>query len=1265
MPGKLKVKIIAGRNLPVMDRGSDTTDAFVEIKLGTTTYKTDVCRKTLNPQWNSEWYKFEMEDSELQDEPLQIRLMDYDTYSANDAIGKVYLNLNPLLLPSFSSSYVDFRITINGWLPVYDTMHGIRGEVSIIVKLELFEDFNRFRQSSCGVHFFSISYYNPNEWFHGFVEELVYADDPEYQWFDKIRTPRSTNEARQTLFFKLNGEVKRKIGLKVLDLGANAVVGYKQCFDLEGECGVVVRALGTAVTLEHVASQEFLLNSYLCINKYLRISEVRGTFVTYAVIICRTQTDEPKREVSPICRRSSDSDISIAQRDICDDYSKILRKIVFAISKHWNFCFTFFAFVKKMPYYRLLYYIWNDSSRNLFIGFRRPTLADSLQELRIALAEEYENIFQEIIQNPIRHYFKKSCNSLEIVHDSMLKLTYLATNFTSNKFNLRNEVINFSENIFFYNYSFFVLFEDNFSVHKSKQSIFSVQTEGCRNILCFQRPIANEAQHIYLKHMITSNFISSLTLIHNCTYQSANTETNKIIKNTSTSVLRFLRSTKNTRKTQIIFDIKYLTSVCLILICPTVNPCAQDVSESGNKNRPLAKNYKKLRQRKSERKNVMSQLYNIISGNSLSISDKSGRPPHLLSTSIPPPIKLPETLEMGEYPFLTMTKYPPGFIQHIGGVVSARAVKLLISDFEGTETRDSWWTELRLEIRSHARALSCNAVIAYSEQTTVCEDVCILSASGTAAIINFSKSYPFKYFNKWLFIPATLKNHMDTSFYAMTNFDFVQTFLFRKQKYRESKDNGCKVYHVPYNEISHPFRMKLAKCAQCKKGKVGELLMTTADLPPGVSVKASKGSLIEAVVCRHKRDCKGELNAKEVSDALPFLEYELHTQLVHRLSAVGANAIVGLKVELCLGERVLVGHATGTGITLTSLPIPLSPAENVSLSIVHPRYLRAVRKEKYTGDNECDEGQVELREMRKYDVNSSDEDDWEEQVRELDLSSGNKDTCVLEVTGEPCAGPPGTLPSGIPPEGFLISTTQDVPGAPVANLTIVRNLQMFTQIWKARMCPLPSSSTISNQFHRLLQGVYFKLRGMTPCALANVCFKIEVPQQDDLLISVVGMAVGLAEIDKKNNQQCNNDGKKQLSFFNEFLNRSHIQKLKQSLSAPVSEQEESSSKGTPIFRPARKSIHTPPREQRYGVDVTPLCYVPGAKIVSYLGNLNFFFIRESSCIRESGGPSSFVHGFVAEVLAIVRAHVTAIGGNALTSYTMSRCHLTSNTHKNQ
>ncbi|KAH1023118.1 hypothetical protein HUJ04_012388 [Dendroctonus ponderosae] len=255
MPGKVKVKIISGKNLPVMDRSSDTTDAYVEIKLGNTTYKTDVCRRTLHPQWNTDWYRFEVDDSELQDEPLQIRLMDHDTYSANDAIGKVYLNLNPLLLPVAGQLEIgdnNPHHEISGWIPVYDTMHGIRGEVNVTVKVELFSDFNRFRQSSCGVHFF----YSPviPQGYHakvinGFVEELIVDDDPEYQWIDKIRTPRASNEARQTLFFKLSGELQRRIGVKALGVGGNAVIGYRQCFDIEGESGIVARGIGTAVTL--------------------------------------------------------------------------------------------------------------------------------------------------------------------------------------------------------------------------------------------------------------------------------------------------------------------------------------------------------------------------------------------------------------------------------------------------------------------------------------------------------------------------------------------------------------------------------------------------------------------------------------------------------------------------------------------------------------------------------------------------------------------------------------------------------------------------------------------------------------------------------------------------------------------------------------------------------------------------------------------------------------------------------------------------------
>lgn len=228
-----------------MDRASEACDAFGEVKLGNTCFKTEICKKSLNPQWNSDWFRFEVDDEELQDEPLQIRIMDYDTYSANDAIGKVYIDLNPLLGKDVGSG-------LSGWLPIYDTMHGIRGEVNLVVRIDLFSDSNRYRESSCGVRFFYSK--GVPQGYHayailGFVEELVVNDDPEYKWIDKIRTPRASNEARQTLFSKLSGEVQRRIGHKALELGGNAVLGYQQCFDLEGESGVVVRGIGTAVTL--------------------------------------------------------------------------------------------------------------------------------------------------------------------------------------------------------------------------------------------------------------------------------------------------------------------------------------------------------------------------------------------------------------------------------------------------------------------------------------------------------------------------------------------------------------------------------------------------------------------------------------------------------------------------------------------------------------------------------------------------------------------------------------------------------------------------------------------------------------------------------------------------------------------------------------------------------------------------------------------------------------------------------------------------------
>lgn len=113
------------------------------------------------------------------------------------------------------------------------------------------------------------------------------------------------------------------------------------------------------------------------------------------------------------------------------------------------------------------------------------------------------------------------------------------------------------------------------------------------------------------------------------------------------------------------------------------------------------------------------------------------------------------------------------------------------------------------------------------------------------------------------------------------------------------------------------------------------------------------------------------------------------------------------------------------------------------------------------------------------------------------------------------------------------------------------------------------------------------------------------------------------------------------------------------------------------------------KDDKFTINLTPLSYVPGAKIEKYLGSLNFFLIRETSSLREVreikicfissnilaiktlprmfqvGGISSFVQSFVCEIYSIVRSHVGALGGNALVSFFISDLCVLPSVHKNQ
>ncbi|KAM6284364.1 C2 domain-containing protein 5 isoform 16-T16 [Spheniscus humboldti] len=1090
MPGKLKVKIVAGRHLPVMDRASDLTDAFVEVKFGNTTFKTDVYPKSLNPQWNSEWFKFEVDDEELQDEPLQITVLDHDTYSANDAIGKVYIDIDPLL-------YSEAATVISGWFPIYDTIHGIRGEINVVVKVDLFNDLNRFRQSSCGVKFFcttSIPKCYRAVIIHGFVEELVVNEDPEYQWIDRIRTPRASNEARQRLISLMSGELQRKIGLKVLEMRGNAVVGYLQCFDLEGESGLVVRAIGTACTLDKLSNTSAFLPA-------------------------------------------------------CNSPSKEMKEIPF------------------------------------------------------------------------------------------------------------NE-------------------DPNPNTHSSGPST----------------PLKNQ----------TYSFSPSKSYSR----QSSSSDTD-------------------------------------LSLTPKTGMGSGSAGKEGGPFKTL------LRQQ------TQSAL------------EQRGGSPHRFC-------------RRREFPFFTLTTFPPGFLVHVGGVVSARSVKLLdrihnpafvgimgntrsykLLDWNSfnsdePETRDAWWAEIRQEIKSHAKALGCHAVVGYSESTSICEEVCILSASGTAAVLN-----------PRFLQDGTMEGCLEQRLSWQPGFFSIGSEKGEVDFFPQSQDSssllgieeasppGCGFCHIPYDELNMPFPAHLTYCYNCRKQKVPDVLFTTIDLPVEAIV-IGKGCLIQARLCRLKKKAQAEANATSISNLLPFMEYEVHTQLMNKLKLRGMNALFGLRIQITVGENMLMGLASATGVYLAALPTPggiqiagKTPNDGTyeqHISHMQKKINDTIAKNKELYEINPPELPEEIigspiPEPRQRSRLLRSQSESSDEVTELDLSHGKKDAFVLEIDDTDAMEDVHSLLTDVPPpSGFYSCNTEIMPG--INNWT--PEIQMFTAVRVSRLSNINlTNQTLNKNFNdlceNLLKSLYFKLRSMVPCCLCHVNFTVALPEDELVQIAVTAVAITFDKNQalqankvptEKSQQRASTDNEEQLQFplelcsdplasqpfspakevlegasshtgipaaqrvtksqsgswftagtspeiatsidYSSFADRCNswieLIKLKaQTIRRGSIKTTASLDKASPLAEGylRHRSVPSCTNSTVSVVKMTPLSFLPGAKITKYLGIINMFFIRETTSLREEGGVSGFLHAFIAEVFAMVRAHVAALGGNAVVSYIMKQCVFMENPNKNQ
>lgn len=1013
MPAKIKVRIVAARDLPVMDRSSDLADAFAEVRLGNVLYKTDVCKKSLNPQWNSEWFRFETDDEELQDEPLQIRIMDYDTVTAHDAIGKVNISLGPLLTQDPPGS-------IDGWFPIYDTMHGIRGEVKVNVKVDYFIDSNKFRQSSCGVQFFytcSVPFGHKAIFIHGFVEELVVNDDPEYQWIDKIRTPRSSNEARHRLFTKLSGELQRKIGLKVLDAGGNAVIGYRQCFDLEGEYGIVVRGIGTAVTLANALT-------------------AAGT----------------SRPSTPVHVLTSSGEVGPGS-------------------------------------------IVSDS------GFNFP---DTVQSLPVPPSK---------IMAP-----------------------------------------------------------------SSRRRVSSSD------------------------------------------------------------------------------------------------------SDPGSESPP------------KDRVTLLASSVGVDSGS----GSASGTP--FPKAKVWQVTQKQKTVDDLEFPFFTITKFPPGFLRHIGGVVTARSVKLLdkINHPDEPETRDAWWSEVRMEIRSHARALGCHAVIGYYEITSICDELIVLSASGTAACIDLQLATTeltgtahggilSPVLEKGVvpqISPVAEPLIVDTSEQDETSAADELTYT------NSSPVPGCTVCHIPYSDADLPFPVILTKCQVCRQRKVPDVIFSSTE-PPAETPIIGRGCLLQARVCRTKKKEKGEANADIVSTILPFLEYELHQQLLNKLKVKGMNALFGLHLQISVGETLIVGTASSTAVFLASLPAPpllkitgrrLSAEEDKRLAEIQRQIVDTTNKNR-ASFRLADTVHISTPKATPPPSPSqnvptmitADVDQDEGPKAELDLCTGPKDAYVVEVDDKKDEDVVAVLLDEPAPEGFHSCNTETLPGA----ISLKSGVKMIMAVQRKALSDedIRTNQQFAKLFEDTIKSLWFKLRNMSPCCLSNIHFDIEIPEDDNIQVAVTGVAVCVE--DKETEEENTSKQKRPL------CDRSHSRSSQNSdngaesddLLFPIEEVVETSAvenmKNELDSKTRRRLAHPLTLKTkvkvpyRPAVEVTSMSYLPNTQIEQYLGNINLFLIRESHTVRENGGLNVFMQAFVAEAQAILRAHVLAIGGNTLVSYQLNEIVLLDNPHKHQ
>jgi hypothetical protein len=434
---------------------------------------------------------------------------------------------------------------------------------------------------------------------------------------------------------------------------------------------------------------------------------------------------------------------------------------------------------------------------------------------------------------------------------------------------------------------------------------------------------------------------------------------------------------------------------------------------------------------------------------------------------------------------------------------------------------------------------------------------------------------------------------------------------------------------------------------------------------------------------------------------------------MYKLRIYGLNAIFGLQLEISVGGGLITAVATGTAVFLRALPVPpvFKVMRNLEILDEEDQKLTQTQHELVSLSENNQKNILNALSSRGERRSSiEDSEDSGSDVSSLFSEKGERDEVADSVGVRPTQKPQTVVQiddeadedlilflDTISRNGLHLCNTEILPSEDLAQIKNFQIAKLITQ--KQILATHHPNRQLAAIFKSLYQDISFQYDYYDPCIVTNVKIKMDLVKDNLVQICVTAFVTG--EIANK------------ASFFIEYLSPrasflepaplvSSVTELEMNPAEDDVASQESSDQDylvnglaeeevepiemTPIVseqatfdRPIKqgsrdatidRQIRTSSRDASYGfselpsreayaVEITPTSFLYNSEITEHYGRISLHFIKESNLVYSSiGSLGLFSTMFMQEVLAIVKAHTVALGGNALLGYSVDQCFVT-------